>query len=89
MQIEGVPETVPLSEIKSFLERLGLDLHVIPKGKGGIVIGPQCIRASIFAHNDRGLHYLDRTTNEAALHEICIQIVDDTNTQNGSSHVPC
>lgn len=73
LTITGIPTSIPRSVYLSMIEHLGLESQDLRE----LTWGWDKITAVVMARNERGEHYVESSTNEVAVHEISIPIVDD------------
>lgn len=74
--IEGVPEHITRAQVVELLATLGIDASKVARD-GGVLIGGEAVRCRVYATDADGHFYVDQTTGEVAMHEVCIPIVED------------
>ena len=71
--IAGVPATITRTNYLDAIRALGID----PAELHEMTWGWNTITASVYALNEHGKRYADRTTMEPAMHHIVIHITDE------------
>lgn len=72
--ITGVPAFIPRSTYLNMIQQLGIDPAQVLELKWGW----NTITAVVYALDENGNRYADLQTMEAATHQVCIRIDEDT-----------
>jgi hypothetical protein len=73
VNIPGVPDSIDWSDVKAFLERIGIDLHDVPRDNQ-VTIGYDSITCKVMAKNEKGNRYLALDGKTVAMHHVSIPI---------------
>jgi hypothetical protein len=79
VNIPGVPDSIPRERVRELFAGLGIDIAQVTQA--GIHVGWDSITATVFATDENGRRYVERSTSEIAVHHVRIHIKDGRQTE--------